>query len=370
LLEELAQEDLRAANVLSLLTRLRKRYPPDLASAALETAQLRQKAKVKFRHASAMFFTADGLQQASGEALATHHAQLLAGYSWIADLGCGIGGDALALGQSASVVGFDRDLLRLNMARQNAAVYGASAAFVQADLKTPLPAFAAAFFDPARRDDEQRRIFSVAEYIPPLSIIQNWRYQALLVKLSPGVNIAELKEFGAGVEFVSENGELKEALLHMGDLQFSGFRATRLPEKETLYAQAYEAPPLADAPRRFLYEPDPAVIRSGLLGEMLASLRLSAFRLDPTIAYLTGDVAIQTPWLRFWQVDDWLPFNLKKLRALLLQNGVGRVTVKKRGSPITPEELQSRLALKKGDHHATIILTRLQGKPIALVSYG
>jgi len=45
------------------------------------------------------------------------------------------------------------------------------------------------------------------------------------------------------------------------------------------------------------------------------------------------------------------------------------VTVKKRGSPVTPEELQKMLKLKKGDHHAVVILTRLKGHHVALISF-
>ncbi|NJL93087.1 MAG: hypothetical protein HC915_04860 [Anaerolineae bacterium] len=65
----------------------------------------------------------------------------------------------------------------------------------------------------------------------------------------------------------------------------------------------------------------------------------------------------------------WLPFNLKKLRALLREQDIGQVTVKKRGSPLTPEQLQGQLRLKGGGAHATLILTRLAGQHVALISW-
>ncbi|HLA43178.1 MAG TPA: class I SAM-dependent methyltransferase [Aggregatilineales bacterium] len=376
LLDELAQADLSAARVLPLLTHLRKFYPSEIAAAALQTAQLRRKGALKFEHAAHMFFTDEALQQATTQTVAEHHARILMGYNTIADLGCGIGGDSIALGKnasdpSASVIGVDLDRLRLQMARHNAAVYGANASFIQADLTHPLPIrdIPAAFFDPARRSDH-KRIFSVQDYIPPLDSVQQWGFRAMLTKLSPGVDINELRYLQSGTEFVSESGDLKEALLHSGDLAFTGFRATRLPEGETLHSQGFEPPPVSDQLRRYLYEPDPAVIRSGLFSEMLKHIGLQAYRLDETIAYLTGDQWLENPWIRGWRIDDWMPFNLKKLRAALRHYSVGSVTVKKRGSPITPEELQKKLALKKGDGegHAVVILTRLQGQPVALIS--
>lgn len=370
LLSSLAAEDLSPANTLSLLTHLRKTIPSPLAVAALETARLRQKAADKFIHAGAMFFTAEALQQATAQVVAEHHARLLASYRQVADLGCGIGGDAIILGQGAAVLALDRDVLRLQMARENAVVYHADVTCLQADITMPLPFrhVPAAFFDPARRTD-QKRIFSVKDYLPPLEIIQEWDFQALLVKISPGVRLAELAHLRAGIEFVSLNGELKEALLHCGELAFDGCCATHLPSGERLFSMGYAAPPLATQPLSYLYEPDPAVIRAGLLAEVLVHLGLTAYRLDETIAYMTGDQAIAHHWLRCWRIDEWMPFNLKKLRARLTEKGVGSITVKKRGSPILPEEFQKMLRLKKADGHAVVVLTQLRGQPIVLISY-
>lgn len=369
-LAEVAALDLRPAQTLAVLTRLRKNYPADIAAAALETTVLRQKAIHKFSRADQMFLTSDALQQATHEVVAQYHARLLAPFTTLADLGCSIGGDLIHMAQQADTVGIDRDPVRLLMARHNVRVYGAAAEVVQADLTRPLPLhqIEAAFFDPARRD-ESRRIFSVQDYMPPLDQVLSWPFRAVLVKISPGVQLEELAHLPCGIEFVSYAGDLKEALLHLGDLRFAGLRATCLPDGGTLYPQQLDAPPVIDQPRRYLYEPDPAVIRAGLFGELLAHLKLEAYRLDETIAYLTGDEPINTPWLRWWSIDAWLPFNLKKLRSLLAEAGVGSVTVKKRGSPITPEELQKQLKLKKGERHAVVTLTRLQGQPIVLISY-
>jgi hypothetical protein len=61
-----------------------------------------------------------------------------------------------------------------------------------------------------------------------------------------------------------------------------------------------------------------------------------------------------------------MPFGLKRLRALLRSRGVGRLTVKKRGSAITPESLRQQLRLS-GPEEATIVLTRVAGAATVLV---
>ena len=140
----------------------RERLGPERAQAALEVALLRQRAERKFSRAAEMFFPRDGLEQATAEPVAAHRAARFAaaGARTVADLGCGIGGDALALaGAGVDVVAIDRDPLCLMMARANAAVYGVveRLALVQADLLAlpPLPVDAF-FFDPARQQTDRR----------------------------------------------------------------------------------------------------------------------------------------------------------------------------------------------------------------------
>jgi hypothetical protein len=372
LLHHLSQQNLRPQQTLSILTQLRKHYPPDLAAAALETARLRLKGRAKFHLADQLFFTDSALQQASSESVAAYHADLLRPYRWVADLGCGIGGDALQIGQVTSVLGLDLDPVRLWMARHNAQVYGAQAEFIQTDLTQPLPfgrIVEALFFDPARRDQE-KRIFSLRDYQPPLRQLREWAYRAGLVKISPGVQWEELHHlpFQAGIAFISLAGELKECLLHLGELAFDGPQAVLLPQGLRLQSQGLPAPPLSPQPLAYLYEPDSAVIRAGLFGELAALVPSPLYRLDESIAYLTSDSPIESPWLRGWPIHGWMPFQLKKLRAALTQLGVGRVTIKKRGSPMSPEELEHLLSLKKGPRHTTLFMTQLAGRPIALWS--
>lgn len=119
------------------------------------------------------------------------------------------------------------------------------------------------------------------------------------------------------------------------------------------------------APRDVLYEPDPSLLRAGLVRQLAA--RLGAARMDPEIAYLTADEFIPTPWARAYRVEEGMPFGLKRLREWLRSRGVGRVTIKKRGSPIEPEDLERRLRLR-GEGSRVLFLTKVDGKPYVLIA--
>ncbi|MCS6909749.1 MAG: hypothetical protein NZM11_04165 [Anaerolineales bacterium] len=357
------------------LTQLRKHYDAALAKAALETVLLRARARAKFSRAEAMYFTREALEQASSEVVATYRAQRYAGLGRVADVCCGLGGDAIGLAGVAPVMVIDKDPLRLALAQANLAAYGRAAEAVPADVTIePLPAADALWLDPSRRAGS-RRAFSVRDYTPPLSIIREWlaRTPALGVKISPGVDLAELDRsrqsavYGLPdfeLEFISVHGELKECVLWFGLLRTQAVRrATLLPGPHSLTSNL-EPPSSLGPPLAFLYEPDPAVLRAGLVTTL--ATQLSAYQLDPDIAYLTSDTLTPTPFARAFALEAAFPFQLKRLRAYLRERGVGQVTVKKRGSPLKPEELTRRLRLS-GEESRVVFLTHVRGEPYVLI---
>lgn len=353
-----------SAHQMTNLAYLRRTLTLDQAGAAWEQVELRRQAAAKFSRAAAMLFTSEALQQASSEAVARHKAARFAGRAVI-DLTCGIGGDTLALAAVATrCLAAEQDPARLLLARHNCAVYEAAVEAVQMDALAPalrdLTGWAV-FADPGRRADGRRR-FDPAAYQPPLSQIQA-RYAAtdLAVKVAPGIDYSALS-WAAEVEIVSLGGDVKEAVLWSGGLATPGVqrRATLLPSGATLTdADAPDACPLTP-PAAYLYEPDGAVIRAGLVRPLAHSLGLS--QIDPQIAYLTGADLVTTPFARGFAIDEVHPFNLKALNRRLQELGVGTVELKKRGIALEPEALRPRLKLR-GPHTRTIIFTRIGDTP-------
>ncbi|MBN2146151.1 MAG: hypothetical protein JW726_02140 [Anaerolineales bacterium] len=365
----------REVDFLAHFQTLSRRFPPELARTALEIAILRAEAARKFPFAEKLYFTRPALEQASSYEVATYRAQRYSHFEALADLGCSVGCDSFALAPLAPTLAVDLDSLRMQMAQANLGALGLEkrVQLISADLTSDLPiqpphtpSAIGLFFDPARRV-RYKRVMSVRQYLPPLDTIQGWlpSFPALGVKLSPGVNLDELAPYPAEVEFISLRGELKEAVLWFGPLRSASRRATLLPGLHTLTASGTN-PPSAPirAPQAFLYEPDPAILRAGLVTTLAE--QLGAAQLDPDIAYLTSQQFTATPFARAWAIEDWLPFHLKRLRAYLRQRDVGRVTVKKRGSPLEPRTLIHNLRLS-GAAERILVLTHWNGAPIVLV---
>ena len=171
----------REKDFLGDFSMLAKRFPREVARAALTTAILRGEAEAKFPQAEQMYFTREAMEQATPWPVAQHRAKRYQGFERIFDLGCSIGGDALALAEAAPTIGIDQDEVRVAMAQANARALRAKAQFVQGDIiQLPFSFSAldrettALFFDPARRQDHQRA-FSVEDYQPPLSILTDWQ---------------------------------------------------------------------------------------------------------------------------------------------------------------------------------------------------
>lgn len=353
---------------LRAISRLRKRHPPELAAAALETVWLRARAAGKFPEAARMFFTAEALEQASSAAVAAHVAKRYAGRAGhVLDLGCGIGANTIALARVARVTAIERDPLRLALARANAEALGVAGrvTFMQADMLCDrLPVAEAAFCDPGRRTAEGGRIFDPRRYEPPLDAVLSLaeRFPAFGIKVAPGLRDAELPP-GCEAEFIQEGGTLKLAMLWLGAFAGAARRATLLPAGETL-AFAPSAPLAVREPRAVLYEPQPAAIRARLIQQL--GHALDASRIDETTALLSGDLARPTPFATAYTIDEWLPFNLKALQRRLRELGVGRVVVKTRASPLDPQQLERMLKLH-GPEERALVLTRVLGRHAALL---
>lgn len=379
LLAELSElGDYAESAALALASKLRERHPAPLVAAALTQARLRGRAVAKFGEpARTMYFTPDGLEQATRRAVADLRARryATAGVRRVADLCCGIGGDALAFAAAGlEVLAVDRDPLTCAVAQANvrAAGFGDRVEVRQAEVtKVAQDADTlaregcdAVFLDPARRTD-RGRVFDPAGYSPPWSFALGLadRVAAAGFKAAPGLPHDQIPG-AAEAEWVSDRGEVKEAGIYFGPLAGPARRATLLPGPHTLTTRGLPDPEPGPV-RRYLYEPDGAVIRARLLGELAENL--GAATIDPTIAYLSGDRLVSTPFAAAYEITDTLPFHVKRLRALVAEREIGTLTVKKRGADIDPAVLRRQLR-PAGPHSAVLIVTRVLGAHTALLA--
>lgn len=366
-----------AGDVAKAVTRLRKEgHPPDLVSAVVGQARLRTRGRAKFGDlAERMLFTRAGLEQATRLPIAARHAARFrdAGFSRVGDLGCGIGGDALGLAAlGLRVTAVDADEVTAAIAAYNLAPFGDDVEVRHGTAEqTDLRGLDAVWLDPARRTaghSETKRT-RPEDWSPSLDwVFDLARRVPVGVKLGPALD-RDLIPAEVEAQWVSAGGSTLELVLWSGALAREGVRRSALVVRDETAHELTAGADAADEPVRelcaYLHEPDGAVIRARLIGDVARSLE--AGMLDEHIAYLTSDAALTSPFVATFRVREVLPADVKALAKALRERGIGRLEIKKRGVDVDPAVLRTRLKLS-GDGDATLILTRIGNRRTAILA--
>ncbi len=363
----LAAEDAADDPLLAQST-LRRTASAEHVAAAITQVRLRRHAAAKFgEQAERMYFTTEGLEQATRLPVARHRAARIqaSGASTVIDLGCGIGGDLVAFADAGlTCAGVDLDPVRVAVAEANLAALGLGGAVTVADgTVVDTTPFDIVYADPARRS-AKGRTFDADGWTPPWSFVETLFARDACVKVAPGIPHS-LVPAGVEAEWVSDHREVKEAVLWSARLATTRRRATVIGDGGLATLTDEDDPGAPTGPvGEFLYEPDGAVIRAGLVTAVAAGV--GGHLVDEHIAYVSADAAYRTPFARGYRVLEEVPYREKPLRALLRERNIGRLTIKKRGVAVVPEELRKRLSLR-GEEEATLVLTRVAGKGTALL---
>lgn len=366
-------------DALALVTRLSRALVPELARRAASLHVLRLRSRDKFPRLAPPFLTALGLEQASSEIVAERRAARVAASapgSRVLDATCGIGGDLLALAAAGvEVVGADRDAECAAFARANLESHRLPPRVVVADASRPAVIADHLLLDPDRRAGG-RRSLDPRRWSPDLesSLKLASGFDGACLKLAPALDIGRLEEVERVAldptrprnrEWISRAGELVELCLWTGSLADEAApprRATRLEPGGGVFSIGGEAEsiealsPGAAAGVSWIADPDPAVIRSGLLGHLARRVGLAP--LAPRIAYLGGDEEVSSPFLRTWRVLGSVPLDPRRVRALLRDFDVGPITVRKRGHPDPPAVLEKRFR-GRGSRSGDLLIVRL-----------
>ena len=349
---------------------LRKSFPVDVVQAAFALEELRRRANDKFSRASEMWFDRQGLEQATPELVARHKAQRFTGPVW--DLCSGIGGDTFALAERGDVIAVDQNPAACLRTLWNAEVYGVQ------DRVTAECAEVEQFFhsfgqspdrvhiDPDRRASGRGRSLRIEDSRPGLPFLRTLMETVPggAIKLSPAANF--LGKFpDAEIELISLQGECKEATVWFGELAEPGtWRATVLPANETLAGDPLEALCDVGPLMRYLYDPDPSVVRSGLVNRLAEKYSLT--RLDDSEEYLTSETFSGSPFVRGFEVLAELPNNDRAIRNYFRDADVGEVEIKCRHVRIPVEAVRRKLPLA-GTGKAVLVFARIEGKTRAVV---
>ncbi|MFZ4505532.1 MAG: class I SAM-dependent methyltransferase [Microbacteriaceae bacterium] len=363
LLESLPPIDSKA-NVVRNVTALRKRgVSAEMTSVVLLQRRLRTIARAKFgEFADTMFFTENGLQQATRLAVAAHHAERFRGahLNRVADLGCGIGGDSLAFaGLGIAVTAVDRDEVTAAIATYNLAPFPECTVIHGEAVDVDLTAFDGLWFDPARRNST-KRLANPADWSPSL----NWVFEVAAripsgIKLSPAIDHNLLPD-DVEAQWVDDHGDTVECVVWTGALARSGIARSALVLTDGAPVELTGSTPNTDVPvgalGDYLYDPCGAVIRAQLLATLAG--QLEAVTISPEIAYLSNQSGAETPFAQRFRVREVLPLDQRTIAQRMKELGIGTLEIKKRGVDIDPAQFRTKLKLS-GRDSATLFLTRI-----------
>jgi SAM-dependent methyltransferase len=372
LLDSLPPFDSNADVVRTVATLRKAGHSPALVAAVLSQSKLRSRAVPKFGpFAERMLFTEAGLEQATRLKVAALHAGRFrdAGVTRVADLGCGIGADALALAAiDLQVTGVERDEVTAAIAAYNLAPFE-NATIENADATAiDLAAFEGVYLDPARRSDA-RRLKDPADWSPSLDFaFEIGSRLPTGVKLGPGID-RDLIPAGVEAQWISVDRDVVELGVWFGAAARPGVGRSALVIGDHGTAELTAAADSADvelgALGEYLYEPDGAVIRARLIGDLARSL--DARMISDQIAYLSTDTAVETPFAVGFRITETLALDERAIKKRLQTLGIGTLEIKKRGVDIDPAQFRAKLSLK-GSKNATLFLTRVGGKRVALLA--
>jgi hypothetical protein len=386
LLEVLSPEGLRLLDslppyhserdVLRMVSDLRKAgHSAGLVAAVLTQAKLRSKAQAKFgEFGDRMLFTDAGLEQSTRLPVAARHAGRFAaaGLGRVADLCCGIGGDAMAMAAlELAVLAVEADEVTAAIASYNLAPFPNATVQHGFAEKADLRGIDGVYLDPARRTvghGQTTRLTNPDDYSPSL----NFAFElatglSVGIKLGPGFD-RDLIPSTAEAQWISVDGQLVEMGLWFGALARPGIRRAALVldgDKAHELAAPADSDDVEPGPMGgYLYEPNGAVIRARLIGDLARTI--GARMLSEGIAYLTSDEAAATPFATGFRILETLPYQERELKRALRERGIGTLEIKKRGVDVDPATLRKRLSLS-GSRSATLVLTRVTGKHTALL---
>jgi methylglyoxal synthase len=352
---------------LGLQKMLRSNYDNHIVRAALILHDLRKRGAAKFSKANQMWFDRTGLEQSTSEPVANYKAKRFSGD--VVDICSGIGGDSIAIAANANVTSIDRVSARSQCLMWNAEAYGVANS-IDAHPREAVPDDASGklvHIDPDRRAGPRGRSLRIEDLEPGPAFLKQLMQTARggAIKLSSASNFRGSFD-DCEVELISHAGECKEATVWFGELKTDcTTRATCVATGETIAGHlSYDMAEVA-APGKYVFDPDPALVRSGLLDQFC--LERSICRLDVEEEYLTADEVPKTAFLPgVFEITGEFPNDGKALRKHLRELNVGRVEIKSRRVPTDVEKLRRSLKLK-GTEPATILIARLNGLARVLV---
>lgn len=321
------------------------------------------------------------LEQTSSEITANYKAGLISG-NGLVDITGGFGIDSFFFSKKIpQVVHCEKNKELVQLAKHNFNIlnptrkieffFGNGIEFLRKANQT----FDWIYIDPSRRTTTGKKVFRLEDSEP--NILENLPFfykkaAHILIKTSPLLDI----EYGISafqnvveIHVVAVSNEVKELLwilspkpsqneIKLKAVNFVG-------EKEMVFTGKFfnekHATSTFSEPLNFLYEPNSAILKSGMFN--LLSQNLKVPKLHPNSHLYTSQEPLDFPG-RVFKIQKVFPFKPKTLKRDL---NLKQANIATRNFPRSVEQLKKHLNLKDGGEHYLFFTTGLNEKKIVLV---
>lgn len=318
------------------------------------------------------------VEQTSSEKTAWYKSTLISGETLI-DLTGGFGVDDFYFSKKTKeVIHCEINTELSEIVQHNFDVLGASnIQCIAADsldvLKTQNKKFDWIYIDPSRRNDAKGKVFMLKDCLPNVPELLEFyflRTDNILIKTAPILDIsAGLSELSnvKHIHVVAVENEVKELLWELSkDYKGNPVIKTINSNKGNLDSFNFELS--ADGigvsfglPKKYLYEPNSAIMKSGGFDEISSQYRID--KLHPHSHLYTSDEIIDFPG-RIFEIEKIIPYAKADLK-LFLENKKANITT--RNFPDTVEMIRKKWKIKDGGNVYCFFTTDMNNHKIVLI---
>ena len=299
----------------------------ELAEQIVSKSKSRNKLPTWFNTDSVYYPKTLSIEQTSSELTAEYKTSLIAGNS-IIDLTAGFGVDSYYFSKIfKKVIHCELDIELSKIASYNFNLLGRSNITCLnkngiEELTENQTVYDWIYVDPSRRNELKSKVFRLEDCLPDIShhlVLLLKRSDKIMVKLSPLLDISlTIKDlnFVKEIHIIAVKNEVKELLI----LIQKGYQAP--PKLKTVNIikngiQTFDAyfpsntSAVLSAPKKYLYEPNAAILKSGLFNEVSSELNVSKLNINSHL--YTSETLVEFPGRRF-HIESISKYNKKLLK--------------------------------------------------------
>lgn len=229
------------------------------------------------------------------------------------------------------------------------------------------------YVDPSRRNDGKGKVFQLKDCLPNvpelLDLYFKYSHQ-ILIKNSPILDITQAiseLNFVKKVYIIALENEVKEFLIEIekdfvGEIRCEAVNLTKNNIQKFEHTLADDATTKFTEPKTYLYEPNSAIMKSGLFNAIANTFNLSKLHIHSHL-YTSEELISDFPG-RIFKIENSFEFNKQNASSFLKNQKMNLTT---RNFLISVEDLRKKYKINDGGTDYAFATTTLQDKKMILI---